>query len=164
MAAVSQLFEGMHMPDYVGDEIDDLIDQVSGVGAVARAKAPGNAQMARSSRDVGKRAPLGFGTYSLATLASTTLTTRVQRAFAADRLLITSSALGITVTSIKVGDEEQVLGGGVPAELYGPTAMADSKADDFTPSPGGIDFSITLNNTSGASIVGAVGMKGYVKR
>jgi hypothetical protein len=151
-------------PDYVGDEIDDLIDQVSGIGAVQKAAAAKSQNMARSSREIGKRAPLGFGTYLLATLASTTLTTRVQRAFAADRLLVTSSALGITITSIKVGDEEQVLGGGVPAELYGPSAMADSKADDFTPSPGGIDFSITLNNTSAASISGAVGMKGYVKR
>ena len=151
------------MPDYVGDDIDDLIDQVSGVGAAASAKR-GSPQMARSTRDVGKRAPLGFGTYSLATLASTTLTTRVQRSFAADRLLVTSGALGIVVTSLKVGDEEQILGGNVPAELYGVNALADSKADDFTAAPGGVDFSITLTNTSGATIAGAVGMKGYVKR
>jgi hypothetical protein len=149
-------------PEYVGDDIDDLIDQVSGVGAAAQRR--GSPQMARSSRDVGKRAPLGFGAYSLATLASTTLTTRVQRSFAADRLLVTSGALGIVITSIKVGDEEQILGGNVPAELYGVNALADSKPDDFTAAPGGVDFSISLTNTSGSTIAGAVGMKGLVKR
>jgi hypothetical protein len=148
--------------DYVGDDIDALIDQAAGIGAGKAAKnAP---QFARSGRDVGKRAPLGFGTYNLAAAASVTLTARVQRAFQADRLLVTSSQLGVLITSVKVGDEEQLLGGSVPAELYGTTALADSKPDDFTPSPGGIDFAVSLTNTAGTASTGAVGMKGYVKR
>jgi hypothetical protein len=149
--------------DYVGDSVDDLIEAAQGIGA-----APSNpskaALMARSSRQTVKRAPLGFGTFSLATLTSITLTSRVQRPFQADRLLVTASQLGITITSIRIGDEEQLLGGSVPAELYGTSAMADSKPDDFTPSPGGIDFSITITNTAGTTTTGAVGMKGYVKR
>jgi hypothetical protein len=152
------------MSDYVGDEIDQLIDQAAGVGAAAPRRAPGSPTLVRSDRTVGKRAPLGFGVYSLATLASVTLTARVQRAFQADRLLVTSSQLGVMITSVKVGDEEQLLGGSVPAELYGVNALADSKPDDFTPSPGGIDFSVSLTNSAGTTSTGAVGMKGYVKR
>jgi hypothetical protein len=150
----------LHVTDYVGDEIDQLIES-AGIGAAAKA---GGTKFARSGRDVGKRAPLGFGVYSLATLASVTLTARVQRAFQADRLLVTSSQLGVMITSVKVGDEEQLLGGTVPAELYGTSALSDSKPDDFTPSPGGIDFSVTLTNSAGTTSTGSVGMKGYVKR
>lgn len=151
------------MPDYVGDDIDDLIDQVSGVGAAAPAKQ-GTPRMARSSRDVAKRAPLGFGGFSLTAGSTTTLTTRVQRSFAADRLLVVASATGLVITSIKVGDEEQILGGLVPQEMYGPNALADSRPDDFTPGPGGIDFSITINNPTAGTITGSAGMKGLVKR
>lgn len=155
------------MTDYVGDDIDDLIDQVSGVGAAAPAAArqqQGTPRMARSSRDVAKRAPLGFGTFSLTTGTSVTLTARVQRSFAADRLLVVASATGILITSIKVGDEEQLLGGQVPQELYGPQALADSRPDDFTPGPGGVDFTITLSNPTAGTITGSAGMKGLVKR
>jgi hypothetical protein len=120
--------------------------------------------MERSSREVGKRGPLGFGAYSIATLATQTFTARVQRAFHCDRLLVTSAAIGMLITSIKIGDEEQILGGSVPAELYGTNALADVKPDDFTPAPAGLDISITLMNTSLATIAGTIGMKGFVKR
>lgn len=143
--------------DYVGDEVDDMIQAVGADPARAR-------QFAKTRAETGKRAPLGFGTYSIAAGASTILTARPQRAFQADRLLVTSSQLGVTISSIKVGDEEQVLGGSVPAELYGTGALADSKSDDFTPSSGGIDFSITLTNGAATTSTGAVGMKGFVKR
>lgn len=156
------------MSDYVGDEIDNLIAQAAGedyVGAAgARARAPKPGVLVRSERTVGKRAPLGFGTYSLAAAASVTLTATVQRAFQADRLLVTSSQLGVVISSVKIGDEEQLLGGTVPAELYGINALADSKPDDFTPSPGGIQLSVSLTNNAATTSTGAVGMKGYVKR
>jgi hypothetical protein len=151
-----------YVGEYVGDDIDRMIDAAANVGAAPRPAKPGGMQ--RSDRTVSKRAPLGFGTYSLAAAASVTLTATVQRAFMADRLLVTSSQLGVVVTSIKVGDEEQILGGSVPAELYGINALADSKPDDFTPSPGGIQLSVTLTNGAATTSTGAVGMKGYVKR
>lgn len=151
--------------DYVGDSVDDLIEAASGVGAAPSGNAGqrGNL-MARSQRTTVKRAPLGFGTFSLAAGASAVLTARVQRPFQADRLLVTASQLGVVITSIRIGDEEQLLGGSVPAELYGSSAMADSKADDFSPSPGGIDFTITITNTAASTTTGSVGMKGFVKR
>lgn len=161
--------------EYIGDSIDTYIDQASGVGAaMARARsvrsprgkptATGAAPLMRSSREVFKRAPLGFGTYSLATTVSTTVTSRVQRPFHPDRLLVTSSQLGVVITSIKCGDEEQLLGGSVPAELYGVNALADSKPDDFSPMGGGIDFSITITNSAATTSTGSIGMKGDVKR
>jgi hypothetical protein len=138
---------------------DELVNQVSG-GMMVGAGQP----MERTKPEIGKRAPLGFGNYSLATTVAGTFTARPQRPFHPDRLLVTSSQLGVLITSIKVGDEEQVLGGSVPAELYGTAALADPKSDDFTPSYGGIDFSISLVNSAGTTSTGAIGMKGYVKR
>lgn len=148
--------------EYVGDDIDELVKQAG--GGRQRLASGSGAMMQRSARETGKRGPLGFGAYSIATLASQTFIARVQRAFHPDRLLVTSGAIGMLVTSIKIGDEEQILGGDVPAELYGVNAMADVKPDDFTPAPGGLDISITLRNSSGATIAGTIGMKGFVKR
>ena len=143
--------------------VDELVDQVSGEMYVGAEQAAAN-RMARTRPEVGKRAPLGFGTYSLAAAASVVLTARPQRPFHPDRLLVTSSQLGVTISSIKVGDEEQILGGSVPAELYGTAALADPKNDDFTPSTAGIDFTITITNNAASLSTGAVGMKGFVKR
>lgn len=169
----------------VGDddeEIERLVAAVSGleeVGAVSPAAAaaararlrPGSGSgprlvgpFTKTAPEMGKRAPLGFGAYSLLTLTSTTLTARVQRAFTADRLLVTASATGILITSIKIGDEEQVLNGSVPQELYGTNAITDSRPDNFTATKGGIDLSITLSNPTAGTITGAVGMKGFVVR
>lgn len=150
---------------YVGDQVDELIDAaISGEEFVGAAGQAASRPMARTKAEVAKRAPLGFGTYSLAAAAVTILTARPQRAFHPDRLLVTSSQLGVIINSIKIGDEEQVLGGSVPAELYGTSALADPKSDDFTPSGGGLDFSITLTNSAATASTGAVGMKGLVKR
>jgi hypothetical protein len=150
--------------DYVGDDIDRLIDQASGVGAATPTRQQGGARMVRSDRTIGKRAPLGFGVFSLAAGASVTLVATVQRAFMADRLLVAPSQIGVLITSVKIGDEEQILGGSVPAELYGATAMADSRPDDFSPAPAGIQLSVTLTNGAATTTTGAVGMKGSVKR
>jgi hypothetical protein len=145
------------------EQVEDLISSVSGEFVGAARGTDSNA-FERTKRSTLKRAPLGFGTYSIAAAASAILTARPQRAFHADRLLVTSSQLGVTVSSIKIGDEEQVLGGAVPAELYGVNALADSKPDDFSPIPSGIDASITLTNNAATTSTGAVGMKGSVKR
>lgn len=146
--------------DYVGDDIDDLVRQAGG-GRTHRAVS---VPMARSTREIGKRGPLGFGSYSLATGVTQAFTARVQRAFHSDRLLVTSSAIGILITSVKIGDEEQVLGGSVPAELYGVNALADVKSDDFSPAPAGLDITITLSNPTAGTITGTIGMKGFIKR
>lgn len=158
--------------DYVGDDIDQLIDQAAGVGAATptrRGAQRGGAQqggtaMIRSDRTVGKRAPLGFGAFNLAAGSSVTLTATVQRPFMADRLLITASQPGVLVTSIKIGDEEQILGGNLPAEIYGPSALADTRSDDFSPAPAGISLSVTVLNTAATATTGSVGMKGHVRR
>jgi hypothetical protein len=149
--------------EYVGDDIEELVKQAGG-GHNRTAHSAISAPMQRSTREIGKRGPLGFGSYSLAAGATQAFTARVQRAFHSDRLLVTSSAIGILVTSLKIGDEEQVLGGSVPAELYGVNALADVKPDDFSPAPAGLDITITLSNPTAGTITGTMGMKGYIKR
>jgi hypothetical protein len=132
-----------------------------------------NSQFQRSTRETERRAPLGFtedGTgrnyFSLAATigATTTMRAKVSRAAHVDRLLIVPSASGVTVQSIQVGDEEQVLAPGVPAELYGPSALNDSLSDNFSPIGPGLDFVITLKNTVAAAITGTIGTKCTVYR
>lgn len=132
-----------------------------------------NAQFSRSARETLRRAPLGFsedGTgknyFSLpATIgATTTMRAKVSRPAHVDRLLIVPSAPGVVVDSIKVGDEEQCLAGGVPAELYGAAALTDSNSDNFSPIGSGIDMIITLKNTVATAITGTIGVKCSVQR
>lgn len=132
-----------------------------------------NQQFQRSSRETQRRAPLGFtedGTgrnyFSLAATigATTTMRAKVSRAAHVDRLLIVPSAPGATVQSIQVGDEEQVLAPGVPAELYGAAALTDALSDNFSPIGPGLDFVITLKNTTAVAITGTIGTKCTVLR
>lgn len=139
----------------------------------AAAPRMSNQQFSQSTRDTERRAPLGFtedGTgrnyFSLAATigATTTMRAKVSRAAHVDRLLIVPSAPGATVQSIQVGDEEQVLAPGVPAELYGAAALTDSMSDNFSPIGPGLDFVITLKNTTAVAITGTIGTKCTVRR
>jgi hypothetical protein len=126
-----------------------------------------------SSRDTERRAPLGFtedgtgaNSFTLAAVLGTTTTMRakVSRVAHVDRLLIVPSAPGATIESIKVGDEEQVLASGVPVELYGTTALTDTVPDNFSPIGPGLDFIVTLRNTTATLITGTIGTKAACKR
>jgi len=129
---------------------------------------------ARSGRETARRAPLGFvedgtnalGSFSIAAGPGTTTVVRgkVSRVAHVNRLLIVPSAPGIVIGSIKVGDEEQMLAQGVPAELYGASALTDTIADDFSPLQTGIDMIITLINTTAAPVTGTIGSKATCKR
>jgi hypothetical protein len=164
----------------VQGEIEDLVNavgseyEVGADGAVRRkqrrpgqpqaAGQPGSGLMARTKGEVRKRAAIGFGAFSIVTLGQATLTARVQRAFHPDRLLIVPSAVGLLFLSIRVGDEEQLLNPGVSAEAYGPSALADSRTDDFTPCAPGMDLSLLLSNPTAGTITGSATMKGLVFR
>src|SRR4029078_4026017 len=128
---------------------------------------------ASSARDVQRRAPLGFvedgtgaNSFSLAAAigATTTMRAKVSRAAHVDRLLIVPRDPGVVIESIKVGDEEQTLASGVPAELYGQEALTDSVPDNFSPIGPGLDFIITLKNTTAGAITGTIGTKASCKR
>lgn len=130
-------------------------------------------QFQQSTRDTERRAPLGFtedGTgknfFTLAASigSTTTMRAKVSRAAHVDRLLIVPSAAGAVVQSIQVGDEEQVLAPGVPAELYGASALTDSNSDNFSPIGPGLDLVVTLRNTTAGAITGTIGTKCQVKR
>lgn len=130
-------------------------------------------QFQQSSRETDRRAPLGFTedgtgrnffTLSASIGATTTMRAKVSRAAHVDRLLIVPSAPGVVVQSIQVGDEEQVLAPGVPAELYGAAALTDSNSDNFSPIGPGLDLVITLKNTTAGAITGTIGTKCAVRR
>lgn len=128
---------------------------------------------AQSARDTERRAPLGFsedGTgHNYFTLAAsigaiTTMRAKVSRVAHVDRLLIVPSAAGAVLESVKVGDEEQTLASGVPVELYGTSALTDTVPDNFSPIGPGLDFIVTLRNTTASGITGTIGTKCAVKR
>jgi hypothetical protein len=128
---------------------------------------------AMSSRATERRAPLGFtedGTgRNFFTLAAaigsiTTMRAKVSRVAHVDRLVIVPSLSGAVIESIKVGDEEQTLASGVPVELYGVNALTDTVPDNFSPIGPGLDFIITLRNTTAVQIIGTIGTKAAVKR
>lgn len=128
---------------------------------------------AQSSRETERRAPLGFvedGTgrnyFTLAASigAITTMRAKVSRVAHVDRLLVVPSAAGAVFESIKVGDEEQTLASGVPVELYGTSALTDTVPDNFSPIGPGLDFIVTLRNTTASSITGTIGTKCACKR
>jgi hypothetical protein len=128
---------------------------------------------AQSGRDTERRAPLGFtedGTgaafFSLPAVlgSTTTMRAKVSRVAHVNRLLIVPSAPGVVIDSIKVGDEEQTLASGVSVELYGATALTDTVPDNFSPIGPGLDFIVTLKNTTAGAITGTIGTKATCKR
>lgn len=127
----------------------------------------------RSSRDTERRGPSGFtedGTgkffFTLAAVigSSTVMRSKVSRVVHVDRLLIVPSLPGAIITSIKVGDEEQVLSAGAPVELYSSPALTDTLPDNFSPLSAALDFIVTLFNTTAVAITGTIGFKGDCKR
>jgi hypothetical protein len=159
------------------DDIDDLIDQVSGVDEVgARAKRnkaiamssqameAARAKLLRTTGEVARRAPMGFGAISLATTVTTTYTQRPQRSYHPDVLLIVPSATGLLITSFKVGDEEQLMGSSVPVEMYGTAALSQTLPDDFSAVASGMDLALTMNNPTAGTITGSAGVKGQILR
>jgi hypothetical protein len=127
----------------------------------------------RSGRETERRAPLGFTedgtgnnffTLAAAIGAITTMRAKVSRGSHVDRLLIVPSGNGAVIESIKVGDEEQTLASGVPVELYGQDALTDTLTDNFSPLGPGLDFIITLRNTTAVAITGTIGTKCAVLR
>lgn len=120
-----------------------------------------------------RRAPLGFvedGTgavgWSLAAVLGDTTVIRAQvsRPTHINRLLLVASAVGAVITSLKIGDVEQLLNGAVSVELYGTAALTDTLPDDFSPLKSGTDCIITLQNTTAGAITGTAGAKAFVQR
>jgi hypothetical protein len=128
---------------------------------------------AQSERSTQRRAPLGFtedgsgaSFFSLAAAigATTTMRAKVSRVAHVNRLLIVPSLPGAVIDSIKVGDEEQILASGVPVEIYSTAALTDTVPDNFSPIAPGLDFIVTLKNTTAVAITGTIGTKASCKR
>lgn len=170
---VDRMLDAVSGLDEIGYDVETLSD--AEVGAIAkrrmRAAAPLAASQAqpgsfvRSSRDILRRAPGGFPSFSLAAAIGATATNAitVSRPVDISRLTITPSGPGIVMDSMKVGDEEQLLTSGVPVEMYGATVY-DVRSDNFTTLPAGIPLTIVLRNTTAGALTANIGFKGEVKR
>lgn len=163
------------------DEVGEAASQQS-PGAIVRAvesgkrkirrlmKNPPSPAFARGAWNLMRRSPAGFQTSAGALSASVgagltqTLTATVERPTQVDRLLLVPSAPGLVITSLKMGDIDQLLTPGVPVELYGTSALTDSLPDNFTPLAANASCKITLLNTTGATITCTLGFKAKAKR
>jgi hypothetical protein len=175
----------MDVFELMDDEIAGL-EQVGGISEVGAGKLKRIAASAKqimgglpsppfgqSTRSTERRAPLGFTedtsganffTLAAAVGATTTMRAKVSRVAHVNRLLIVPSLPGAVIDSIKVGDEEQTLASGVPVELYSAPALTDTVPDNFSPIAPGLDFIITLKNTTAVAITGTIGTKATCKR
>lgn len=169
LAAVSGLDEvgldeiGYMTDEEVGAKVKRAARRAAAAAPAATTAAPGS--FVRSSRDVLRRAPGGFPTFSLAATigATSTQSIKVSRPTDITRLVAVPSGAGIVMDSLKVGDEEQLLTGGVPVELFG-AQVYDSRPDNFSTLPASIDLTITLRNTTAGALTCNIGFKGEVKR
>lgn len=121
-----------------------------------------------------KRVPLGMGSHQFANAAATTRTFEVepQRDFQGERLVISEAKVGAstaailgTVTSVKIGDVEQLPGGlGVPVEMFFRDAVGAML--DLSNCRGGrklaIIIAITAAPGAGDTITYTMGMYGAV--
>lgn len=155
------------------DDIEGLSDEEVGAIVKRRARKAGSpaalvpqpGSMVRSSRDVMRRAPAGFPTFSLAAAigAVSVQSIKVSRPVDITRLVMVPSGPGIVIDFMKVGDEDQLLTSGVPVEMYA-SGVFDARPDNFTTLPAGIDLTIQLRNTTAGALTCNVGFKGEVKR
>ena len=117
-----------------------------------------------------RRSPLGFKdadgntSFNIAAGDTVTMSAKASRVIHINRLLIQPSAVGLVIDSFKIGDDEQVLSSGAPAELYGPEALTDTIPDNFVPLQSGLEVEVVLRNTSAAAITGTIGCKATCKR
>jgi hypothetical protein len=175
---VDQMLQAVSGLDEVGyDSFSRLSDQEVGAivknrarqGAAARPAAavaagqPGS--FVRGTRELNRRAPAGFPTFSLAAAIGATSQQSITLSRPADitRLVIVPSAAGVVMDSMKIGDEEQLLNSGVPVELFAANVV-DPRSDNFTTLPSGIPLTILLRNTTAGAITANIGFKAEVQR
>jgi hypothetical protein len=141
--------------------------------AVSQARGLPSPNFETTAPETERRAPLGFvedGTnavgWSLAAVLgdTTVIRAKVSRPTHINRLLLIASAAGAVITSLKIGDVEQMLNGAVSVELYGTAALTDPVPDNFDPLKSGTDCIITLQNTTAGAITGTAGAKATVER
>lgn len=151
--------------DMVGDEVDALLESLSGdemVGARRRrrrrrrprrrARSRRKPKMTQTMRKIrpsqARRYPLGLGTTALAANATAVITVNPQLPFKLMRLSTPST--NVTIDNIQIGTVSQfVAAGGIPAEVFAPNAIGvDLKGDTAVP---GVQIQITVTDTSGAA-------------
>lgn len=143
------------------DDIEALMDlaeeEVAGLERVGQdVPDPGRrAGLQRQQRELVKRRPLGFApetSNTVAAGATETFTATAKRGLRVNRLLVSTTAAGIVINSIKMGDVEQVLTPGVAAEAYGPDALTDSVPDNFDAIAANTEVTIEVENPTASPI------------
>ena len=148
--------------------VEELIAEVEGEGDMpyetVGAEGPQEG-LRRPARIARKSGYLGFGAAaSVLTLAQTTLSDIVQRAFEPRKLLLIPSAVGFVVDSIKIGDEEYIVGAkSVAAEFFGSNALLRPD-DKFNPAATGATISVKTTNTTAGTLTIAGAFHGEVMR
>jgi len=123
----------------------------------------GEHSVQRPARSHGRVGILGLGDpVSIAAGATQVFTDVCQRAFEPERLILTVSQVGAVVTSIKIGDEEYIIGAkSVVAELFDKESL-NELPDVFWPAGSGVTVSVTVKNTAGTATSVGVSWKGTV--
>lgn len=149
--------------ELIGDEVDDLLEALSGeVGARRRYRRRPRRRyrMRRRSRPRRRLAlkkqrasqartyPLGLGTTALVANATAVITVNPQLPFKLMRLSTPST--NVQVDNIQIGTVSQfVAAGGIPAEVFAPNSVGVGlKGDTAVP---GVQIQITVTDTSGAA-------------
>lgn len=153
----------------VGDEIDDLIEQVAGeLEEVGAANAAARVRRKAASFSIGRPrrsnkrvAYLGFGAAaSVLTTAQATFSDQVQRGFQPEHLVLVPSAIGFIVDSIKIGDEDMIVGTkSMVAEMFDKQALLTPPAD-FSPAPTGATVVVKVTNTTAGTLTCGASFKG----
>lgn len=156
------------------DELDAMLvegdDDYEEVGARRPRGGPRRFKMFRGKRDIGRIAPIGFEAQQ-ANIALGggigTFVGRPSRSTHLRQLLVDNGAAALnelTITSIRVGDEEQLLNGEVNATLYGADALAGGMQDNFSIIEANVPCTITIRNDGAAAATPAVSGRAQANR
>lgn len=144
---------------YVGDDVDEMLDEVSGTPSGPQRRKP----LQRAKPDSLRGGFLGFGAaVGVLTLATQVFSDAVQRGFQPEWLVLVVEDAGFIVTSIKTGDVEHIVGSkGVVAEMFDKSALL-SPPVDFEPAGTGVTVSVTVVNTTAGTLNAAAAFRGEV--
>lgn len=115
------------------------------VGALEELGIDSDLVGARRRKKADRRYILGLGSATLGAAGATNLTAQPNLTFRPDRIVLADSvANNSTVTSIKSGNVDQVIGSSFPASLFGATAIGTSMKGQTVPANTQISLGITM--------------------
>lgn len=153
--------------EYIGDEVNDLLRQAGVEGnPMDEQEIGGGAAKFRKRGGTNRYTGyLGFGPgVSIGIGATTTFQDTVQRNYQPTRLVIVPAAIGTVVDSVRIGDEEMIVGSKAIASECFDKASLNSVPDDLPAAAPGMSITVKITNPTAAAVVVSAGMKGHVLR